>query len=72
MRVHLTPFLKRMTNYFFSILLISSLLSISVFSPRTADAASKVKLNKTNITLVKGKQSKLKVKGTTGIGQVVF
>ena len=65
MRVHLTPFLKRMTNYFFSILLISSLLSISVFSPTTVHAASKVKLNKTNITLVKGKQSKLKVKGTT-------
>ena len=62
MRVHLTPFLKRMTNYFFSILLISSLLSISVFSPTTVHAASKVKLNKTNITLVKGKQSKLKVK----------
>lgn len=65
MRVHLTPFLKRMTNYFFSILLISSLLSISVFFPTTVHAASKVKLNKTNITLVKGKQSKLKVKGTT-------
>lgn len=65
MRIHSTPFLKRMTSYFFSILLISSLLSISIFSPTTAYASSKVKLNKTKITIVKGKQSKLKVKGTT-------
>lgn len=64
MRIHLTPFLKRMASYFFSILLIGSLISISVLSPTTAYASSKITLNKTSITLVKGKQSKLKVKGT--------
>ena len=64
MKIHLTPFFKKISSYFFSFLLISSLLSVSIFPPSTVYAASKVKFNKTNITLVKGKQSKLKVKGT--------
>lgn len=65
MKIYLTLFLKRMPSYFFSILLISCLISISVLPPTNIYASSKIKLNKTSITLVKGKQSKLKVQGTT-------
>lgn len=46
------------------LLLIVALICPMVFSGGSVQAASKVRLNKTKITLVVGQKKKLKVKGT--------
>lgn len=56
--------MKKITIYLFNILLISSIIFIPVSSKNEVYAASKICLNKTKVTIVKGRTSKLKIRGT--------